>query len=372
MTFLRATAALGGGSDVSARAMSVQAENYSAGMPVEIAKLGRELKKLWEQGGEVMTRASLINLAVYSENPASLPENTRIVSEITREHACRAIVIAADPRSQTDRADAWISAHCHVSRAGSKQVCSEQLSFALGGCYVRMLANVVFAHLDSDLPFYLWWQGELPDPIDPHLWTWVDRLIYDCALWSDFPEQMRLVETAQAEAHHRVVLCDLNWTRLVHIRLALAQFFDGPAARDRLREIDRVQITFAPGFRSTAVLLVGWFTAQLGWRKTATFGTTAMHFADPGGNTIAVALQESSGEPISRCSVSCRTAEYRVEHPTGADLLSVTMHTDGTERMHQLMPAGSNDPVDLMREELARGGPHRVYLRAVKAVRDLI
>jgi hypothetical protein len=55
------------------------AANYSAGLPVEIGKIDRELKKLWEQGGEVMTRASLINLAVYSEEPNSLATNTHIV-----------------------------------------------------------------------------------------------------------------------------------------------------------------------------------------------------------------------------------------------------------------------------------------------------
>ena len=348
------------------------AENFAAGLPVEIGRIDRELKKLWEQGDEVMTRASLINLAVYSEDPDSLTENTRIISEITREHACRAIVIAADPDAGVDQAEAWISAHCHVSRAGGKQVCSEQLSFALSGCYIRMLSNVVFSHLDSDLPFYLWWQGELPDPIDPQLWTWVDRLIYDTALWKNFDEQMRLVEEAQAEAHHRVVLCDLNWTRLVQIRLALAQFFDGAKSRESLNDIQRVEITYAPGFRSTAVLLVGWLAAQLRWQTSARFGTGALHFVDTSGNTIAVALREGDGEPIGRCMIACGENEYRVEHPTGADLLRVSAHSGGIERMHQLMPAGSDDPVRLMREELMRGGAHRVYLRAVNAVRDLI
>jgi len=40
--------------------------------------------------------------------------------------------------------------------------------------------------------------------------------------------------------------------------------------------------------------------------------------------------------------------------------------------MPQLMPAGKNDPVTLMSEELARGGPHHVYLHAVDRVRDLL
>jgi hypothetical protein len=36
------------------------------------------------------------------------------------------------------------------------------------------------------------------------------------------------------------------------------------------------------------------------------------------------------------------------------------------------MPAGKNDVVQLMGEELMRGGPHRVYLRAVSCVRELL
>ena len=75
--------------------MPAGAETFAAGMPVEIGKIERELKKLWDQGGEVMTRASLINLAVYSEAPDSLRANTQLVAQITEDHACRAIVIAA-------------------------------------------------------------------------------------------------------------------------------------------------------------------------------------------------------------------------------------------------------------------------------------
>ena len=40
--------------------------------------------------------------------------------------------------------------------------------------------------------------------------------------------------------------------------------------------------------------------------------------------------------------------------------------------MQQVLPAGKNDLVELMKEELMRGGPHRVYLRAVEQVRDLL
>src|ERR1700739_1597896 len=119
--------------------MPAIAESYSLGLEVEIGKIDKELKKLWQQGAGAMTRASLINLAVYSEAPDSLEKNTQIIARIAENHACRAIVIAAHCGSKESRVEAWINAHCHVSRAGSEQICSEQLSFRLEGPCANLL-----------------------------------------------------------------------------------------------------------------------------------------------------------------------------------------------------------------------------------------
>src|SRR5262249_57087926 len=132
--------------------MPAIAETYSLGLPVEVSKIDQELKKLWRESEGAATRASLINLAVYSEAAGSLNKNTQLMASITENHACRAIVIEADCNAKEDHVDAWISAHCHVSHAGSKQVCSEQVSFLLKGGCTSLLPNMVFSHLDSDLP----------------------------------------------------------------------------------------------------------------------------------------------------------------------------------------------------------------------------
>jgi glucose-6-phosphate dehydrogenase assembly protein OpcA len=341
--------------------------SISPGLPVEIGKIDRELKRLWAEGGGAKTRASLINLAVYSEAPGSLPENTKIISEITEDHACRAIVIGANPGAKENRVEAWINVHCHVTRAGSRQVCSEQLSFLLDGPSARLLPNIVFSQLDSDLPLYLWWQGEFSDVMDPQLWAWVDRVIYDSQTWKDFRAQMEQVETAQAEAKQRIVLCDLNWTRLLQIRLALAQFFDHPAAQTQCENIESVEIDFAPGFRSTALLLAGWLAAQLAWTEGNKTEEDALRFRATNDMGIAISLHETPGEPIGRCAVRCGDLEFKVAHTPKADLLDVT----GGGRCCR-MPAGHNDAVRLMGDELMRGGPHRVYLRAMNCVRNFL
>jgi glucose-6-phosphate dehydrogenase assembly protein OpcA len=347
-------------------------ETYSLGLPVELGKIDKELKKLWAQSEGAMTRASLMNLAVYSEEPGSLEKNTQLIARITENHACRAIVIGADCGAQEDRVEAWISAHCHVSRAGTKQICSEQISFRLEGPCTKLLPSIVFSYLDSDLPFYLWWQSEFREPMDPQLWAWVDRLIYDSQTWNDFSAQMRLVECAQQEAKQRIVLCDLNWTRLDKMRLALAQFFDHPASHHRFTKIDKLRIDFAPGFRSAALLFAGWLGAQLNWRADKAKSSHQLRFVGSSGRKIDIELRERDGQPVHEIALTTGDIEFRVTHAKCGDLLEVSRTEVDEKRVPQLMPAGKNDPVTLMSEELMRGGPHGVYLHAVNCVRDFL
>src|SRR4029450_4204668 len=98
--------------------MPATAETYSLGAPVEIGKIEQELKKLWREGEGAMTRASLMNLAIYCEEPGSLQNNTQLMAQITQNHACRAIVIEADCDAANDNVGAGIRAHCHGSGVG--------------------------------------------------------------------------------------------------------------------------------------------------------------------------------------------------------------------------------------------------------------
>jgi glucose-6-phosphate dehydrogenase assembly protein OpcA len=352
--------------------MPATAETYSLGLPVEVSKIDQELKKLWQENEGAATRASLVNLAVYSEDTGSLSRNTQLMAKITENHACRAIVIEADCKAQENRVEAWISAHCHVSRAGSKQVCSEQISFLLKGGCTSLLPSIVFSHLDSDLPFYLWWQEDFREPMDPQLWAWVDRVIYDSQCWEDFNAQMHLLESAEQEANQRIVLCDLNWTRLDNVRFALAQFFDHPASHHHFAKIKSVRIDFAPGFQLTAVLFAGWLAAQLDWQSEKTDVANKLSFVSPSGRKIELELRERPGEPLGQVTMATPDVEFLVAHAKCGDLLEVSRGKPHEKRMPQLMPAGKNDPVSLMSEELMRGGPHHVYLHAVNRVRDLL
>jgi glucose-6-phosphate dehydrogenase assembly protein OpcA len=352
--------------------MPTTAETSSLGQQVEIANIGGALKKLWSESEGVKTRASLINLALYSEKPGSLEKNTQLIARIAENHACRALVIGANRESKANRVEAWVNAHCHLTRTGSKQICTEQISFLLEGPCVKLLPSIVFSHLDSDLPLYLWWQHDFPEAMDPQLWAWVDRLIFDSQAWTNFATQMRLVETAEQEAKQRIVLCDLNWTRLDKVRYAIAQFFDHPASHHHFAEMESVTVAFAPGFKSTAILLVGWLAAQLNWKTNQQEMNGSCRFLDANNQKIDIELREKAGVPVGDVVLKSRSVKFCVAPAKCGDLLEVSRSGENETALPQMMPAQSNDPIDLMTQELLRGGPHRVYLRAVNCVRQLL
>ena len=101
------------------------------GIEVPVSSIEKELRKLWEQD-DAQSNASLMNLAIYSEKEGSLVENSKIIYNLTSEHACRAILVEINDRTEEAGLRAWITAHCHLA-GGKKSVCCEQIAFHLTG-----------------------------------------------------------------------------------------------------------------------------------------------------------------------------------------------------------------------------------------------
>jgi len=347
-----------------------------SGLPVALGQIDLELKKLWEQSGGVATRASLINLALYCEGRQAMAENTELIAQVTEEHACRAILICLEPEAREKKVQAWIGAHCHLSRAGAKQVCSEQITFLLEGSSRSLIPNIVFSHLDSDLPLYFWWQGSFPDPIDCGLWAWVDRLIFDSAEWRDKPRQFALLNESLAQAKCRLVLCDLNWVRSLYFRQALALTFDHPDNLPLLANLERIVLGHAPGHRCTALLVAGWLAAQLGLcgTKNGDAGVPKSAFSSPGSvfripdSAVEIHLLEQPGASLNDVSLLGADSAVHAYREGASAFLHVDVVLPDKRRSSNLYPAGKENPASLLGEELVRGGRHQVYLRAMQAL----
>lgn len=342
---------------------------FNPGMPVEIGRIEKELAKLWADTGGDVTRASLINLAIYTESAGAVAKNTDHIAQIASEHACRAILVYANKAAPERGAKAWINAHCHA--AGKKEICSEQITFQLDGDSPSALTNVVFAHLDSDLPLCFWWQAPFREPLDAKLWAWIDRLIFDSNSWDDPAGQFAHVKKIAGLTDVRTVLCDLNWTRLHSLRAGLAQFFDNSGAMPCLRSLDRVEITHAPGARISALLLLGWLATQLGWKLDSVLGRHA--FRGPDRREIAFELKSEPGACISECVLRAGQAEFRLNRGQSGEFFHATMKNGRFfEPSEQMLPVGRDRITETLLLELSRGGKHPLYLKSLAAIEPLV
>lgn len=347
----------------------------SHGMPVEIGHIDHELKKLWESAEGATTRASMINLAIYCEGHGAMTANTSLIAQLMQDHACRAILIATEPDAPENRLQAWISAHCQTAQTGhdgAKQVCCEQITFLLEGDSHRLIPSIVFAHLDSDLPLYLWWQDDLPATIDELLWRRVDRIIFDSATWEDPKSQFAILRKMLNFANDHLIPCDLNWTRILSLRNALARLFDPAPRREWLRKISRISLKYAPGQRTTTLFFIAWLMAQMEWRLIKTDGDQ-FYFANHEKGKIEIAISESEnhGAALSQCVIETPDAIIRLQRDGSAEFYQSEIKcADGTESKN-LAPAGNEDIVSLFNQELSRGGEHAIYLRALTVIESL-
>lgn len=337
------------------------------GLEVPVAAIDKELRKLWEQD-EARTNASLVNLVVYSEKPGALLENSAIIRNLTREHACRAILVEIDRAEPLPSLRAWITAHCHLAH-GRKSVCCEQIAFYLTGKVTGRFRNTVFAHLNSDLPLIFWWQGELSEILTERLVSVMDRLIIDSSSWADPAASFKRLEAA-ALTNTDLILQDHAWTRTWQFRLGVASIFDDPAAQRALPGIDSVEITYHPAHRNSALQFLAWLAEQAGWKNRKSGGRFAL--ATPSGDAISIVLQENSGgPPLSSLVLHAGETMARITQAAGASHVERVIDAPGY-RVTSLSPVDPTSPEELVALQLARGGKNSLFQKILPRFRQML
>jgi len=338
------------------------------GLEVSVSEIDRELHKLWEQD-DARTNASLMNLVVYSEKPGALLENSTIIRNLTREHACRAILVEVNRAEPQPRLRAWITAHCHLSH-GRKSVCCEQISFYLTGIVTGRFRNTVFAHLNSDLPLVFWWQGELSDILTERLVAVVDRLIVDSSHWADPAASFARIERT-ASANPDLVLQDHEWTRTWQFRLGVASVFDDPAAQQALPNIESVEITHHPEHRNAALQLLAWLATQAAWMDVET-GSDEFAFASTLGKPIRVKLiEDAQAPPISALNLRTADMSAHITRASGSSHVERRIIAPGYQAS-SLAPADPLSSEELVALQLARGGRNSLFRKILPRFRALL
>lgn len=338
------------------------------GTEVPLPKIDRALKDLWAGGDETMkTRASLINFAIYSEDADTVAKNNEQLARITDDNACRALLITCLPEVKPQRARAWINALCRPYQ-GKQVVCSEQISFVLEGGDAAQVQNIVFAHLDSDLPLIVWWQGDLTKNFEERFYSRIDTLIIDSGRWCDPQAEFTELLTARDEGEFDVR--DLSWTRSHFLRTALANSFQDAKAREHLPKVHTIEVTHAPGQRCAALLLGGWICLRLGARQDES--AEGLVFTKEDGSQIRVQLQENTG--------GCALQQLRLVSPClevsiTRDGASAFVHTHASCEGHsheEMLPADVVTDADLIASQLSRAGGSTHYKHVLPLIRSML
>lgn len=336
------------------------ATESALGFPCEIDQVERQLAGIWESN-EAATKASLVNFVIISHQPGSLEENHRLVGGLTRDHACRVILVeAAEQNTAAQKeARAWITAHCHL-RGGSRSVCSEQIAFRLGNATRGTMRHLLLKHLQSDLPVVVWWQGEPGPDFEPRLTNVIDRLIVDSSRWpeSTLAENWQRILKAAHGGPRPITLHDLAWSRGHHWRQAVASLFDHPHAAQAIHGIHTLRIASRRSDSASARFLAAWLASALHLEPADTHIPPTQWVTQE--KRPVRFLWEEAGE---RClsSLDILADEARVSLCQKDDHHLEGTMSDGSFSTSMVLPAESGDDAHWIAALLSRGGKSSLH-----------
>lgn len=350
-----------------------QDKELMLGKKIPVEKIELELRLLWE-ADEARTNASLMNLAVYSECESALVDNSVIIREITREHACRALLIALDKNSEEASVSAWVTAHCHLAH-GQKSVCCEQIAFYLTGFSRGRFRNTIFAHVQSDLPLIFWWQGNLSQMFNESLYRHIDRLVIDSSSWDKPAEQFDQLREAVNKVN--LVVQDLSWTRTYHFRLAVASLFDDPTLLGFQDKVEQIRLVVHPENYLSGLQLIAWFVTMAGWERAQDLisdknDVGSYRFSTKTGNLVDVEITtDEQSAPIGTLEITSGEVKVNVSREAEGKYLRQELK-NGVHEVDAHGLADSDSTVDLVMDQLSRGGKNSLFKRVLPMFIELL
>ncbi len=361
---------------------------------VDVSSIEHELKELWEQMTEVsaeedqqaVMRACVANLVVYNPAGESAGEISPIIAEVTNQHPSRVILLLCEPDSSQASLDAMVTAQCHPSGRGRKQICCEQIVIQSAGEDMSHLPSLVRTLVIPDLPVFLWWRDlhDFKSALFTEFIQDADRVILDSAGLGDTKQGLRTLAAIVQERAQKTAFSDLSWCRLTPWRLLLAGFFDVPEYRPYLARLNRVRIesvgggSSEPALPAHGLLLAGWLASRLNWKATtkpqwieertcqweleAEDRTVTMHIeitssargTGPGLNSLRLFAE---GDPSAQWAASIL--------PDGKHLES-HVSLEGGNKVVRIIRLEDDDEAQLAGKELEILGHDRVYEQALK------
>ena len=361
---------------------------------VDVSVIEHELKELWEQMTEVsaeedqqaVMRACVANLVVVNPAGESAGEISPMIAEVTDQHPSRVILLLCEPDSSQASLDAMVTAQCHPSGRGRKQICCEQIVIQAAGEDVIRLPSLVRTLVIPDLPVFLWWRG-LPDfksALFTELIQGADRVILDSAGLADAEQGLRALAALVKERAQKTAFSDLSWCRLTPWRVLVAVFFDVPKYKPYLARLNRVQIesvgggSSEPSIPAHGLLLAAWLASRLNWKAT-----TKPHWIDERtcdweleaeDRTVTMHIEITSSEGAARPGLNSLQLFVEAE-PSAQWVASIAAdgkHLEGHVRLEGrsegagIVCLDNDDEAQLAGRELEILGHDQVYEQGLK------
>ncbi len=365
--------------------------------PADVTELENELSRLWRSAAEdpsthgAVTRACTLTLLVYVEREGYARQISNLISEVTRQNPCRAIVIAAEPQSSPAGITASISAHCTLPAPSAKQVCCEQITLVARGEAVANLDNVVLPLVAPGLPVHIWWRAGrfAPPSYITQILRISNHLLLDSARLEDSEANLPGLGEQVRGLADQIVVTDLNWARLTPWRELMAQFFDSPEAWPYLKTLREVRIEYdravpaAADRRVRLLLFAGWLASRLGWEAKshsggASDGQRTFRFKSKKRSVeVVIAACEFQGEePAVRFTLVSEspqgTATFSMSSTLGRQSMLTRVELPGRSPVRRTVHVPVPDEVELVNEELKLANRDRIYEDALTMVGRMV
>jgi glucose-6-phosphate dehydrogenase assembly protein OpcA len=370
--------------------MQIQLEKT---LDVEIVE--RELAVLWTQTMErrepdfddsAVLRARVANLLVFVANESLLNETDPLVQELTTRHPSRVLLMMGDRQAADVDIEMFVSSHLQTDkRTGVRRLCCEEITLKARGNFTAELPSAALPLLVPDLSTFLWWRDAFRvfDKVFMSLASAAGRLIIDSAEFVNPEAELGQVNKLfEHDIAKDLGISDLNWARLTWWRSLLADFYDVPAYKPLLNQIDYVEIHYvapehAPEAKAPqALLLAGWLASRVVWNYQNAEGegeTVSFNFISSDNRAIKLELrrvEQGKRKPGRLVKVELRSsaqqdASFRVERSADDLYLLTEARLGPTTHRGRVLPVRNRSAVQLLSREIEILCNDDIYQEAV-------
>ena len=327
----------------------------------------RELLRERHQANASLAPARVLNLVVVVDRQWK-GEIANRLERAGRYHASRTVLCAVEEGRKSLDAVATVS--FQEPDGSAPGVMHETVEIDLGPQQLKALQTIVDPVLVGELPTVMWSPHGYDEAMDA-LMPLVDVVLIDSDEVDDPAEAFARAEHLRQHAY----VVDLAWLRTTPWRERLAATFDLPDRLEVLWTIRELEIRHRASSMASALLLAGWLSSRLHWRRSRLELWDGRVTGDTRGgeDAVRVALQTADQEApgLAGVTVSCADG-VSLSLQRGNGGLDAHVHrADGTERAWKILGASRGEGGILgegVRQALLRDA---TYIPALDAAKEL-